>query len=118
MVGACHVLQQIQENEQERLLALEREEQEQALARQKMVEMMKDELAKRADKRSKQEILRAELNEANNLIMERRKRENQLEILNDMKILEIQKLKAVSSIRLSIFAAVMSSNNDFFSLFV
>ncbi|CAI2738133.1 unnamed protein product [Dicrocoelium dendriticum] len=96
MLGACQVLTQIQQNRQDRLLELERSEQENALEQQRISEELLKEIANIEVKRQKQAKIRQELNEANDEMRRRREEERERDRLYDLKILEIQKEKAVS----------------------
>lgn len=96
MLGACHVLNQIQQNKQDRLLELEKEEQENLLAQQKMAEDRLKEIAERQLKLAEQAKMRAELNEANEEMRKKREEEKERDRLFDLQIIQIQKEKAVS----------------------
>ncbi|KAF7260115.1 hypothetical protein EG68_02344 [Paragonimus skrjabini miyazakii] len=94
MLGACQVLNQIQQNRQDRLLELERNEQENALAQQRINEELLKEIANREVKHQMQAKIRTDLNNANDDMRRRRAEEQERDRLFDLKILEIQKEKA------------------------
>ncbi|KAA3682382.1 uncharacterized protein DEA37_0013045 [Paragonimus westermani] len=94
MLGACQVLNQIQQNRQDRLLELERNEQENALAQQRINEELLKEIANREVKHQMQAKIRTDLNNANDDMRRRRTEEQERDRLLDLKILEIQKEKA------------------------
>ncbi|KAG5454245.1 hypothetical protein CSKR_113709, partial [Clonorchis sinensis] len=94
MLGACEVLNQIQQNRQDRLLELERNEQENALVQQRISEDLMKEIANREVKRQMQNKIRMDLNEANEAMRKHREEEKERDRLFDLKILEIQKQKA------------------------
>ncbi|VDP94783.1 unnamed protein product, partial [Echinostoma caproni] len=94
MLGACEVLTQIQQNKQDRLLELEREEQENALTQQRLAEERMKDIADREYKFALQAKMRAELNEANDEMRKRREEEKERDRLLDLQIIQIQKEKA------------------------
>ncbi|CAH8467243.1 unnamed protein product [Heterobilharzia americana] len=94
MVGACMVLEQIEQNKQDRLLELERAEQENALAMQRIAEEHMKEIANREKKKKIQEKHRTELNIANEELRKRREIEKEKDRLMDLKIMQIQNEKA------------------------
>ncbi|TGZ70913.1 hypothetical protein CRM22_002923 [Opisthorchis felineus] len=94
MLGACEVLNQIQQNRQDRLLELERTEQENALVQQRISEELMKEIANREVKRQMQNKMRMDLNEANEAMRKHREEEKERDRLFDLKILEIQRQKA------------------------
>nr|VZI41059.1 unnamed protein product [Spirometra erinaceieuropaei] len=94
MLGACEIMKQINQNQQDRLLQLERLEQENAEARRKMAADMLEELDRRAKKRAEQDRLREELNRSNQQMIEMRLKEKEQDRLFDLKILKEQQDKA------------------------
>ncbi|CAH8441398.1 unnamed protein product [Schistosoma bovis] len=94
ILGACRVLEQIEENKQDRLLELERTEQENILATQRIADENMKEIANREKKRKIQEKMRIELNIANEELRKRREIEKEKDRLMDLKIMQIQNEKA------------------------
>ncbi|TNN07034.1 Cilia- and flagella-associated protein [Schistosoma japonicum] len=94
MIGACKILEQIKENEQDRLIELERVEQENILATQRIADEHMKEIVNRENKRKIQEKLRIELNIANEELRKRREIEKEKDRLMDLKIMQIQNEKA------------------------
>ncbi|VDP64428.1 unnamed protein product [Schistosoma mattheei] len=98
ILGACRVLEQIEENKQDRLLELERTEQENILATQRIADENMKEIANREKKRKIQEKMRIELNIANEELRKRREIEKEKDRLMDLKIMQIQNEKAMCKI--------------------
>lgn len=96
MLGACEIMKQIAHNEQDRLLQLEKMEQENTEARRKMAKDMLTEMDRRQKKREEQEMLREDLNFANSQMIEVRIKEKEQDRLFDLKILKEQQEKAAS----------------------
>ncbi|VDQ16925.1 unnamed protein product [Trichobilharzia regenti] len=96
MLGACMVLEQIEQNKQDRLLDLERAEQENALVTQRIAEERMKEIVNREEKKRIQEKHRTELNIANEELKRRREIEKEKDRLMDLKVMQIQNEKAVS----------------------
>ncbi|TPP39651.1 cilia- and flagella-associated protein 45 [Fasciola gigantica] len=94
MLGACEVLTQIQQNKQDRLLELEREEQENLLTQQRIAEERMKDIANRELKYAEQAKMRAELNEANEEMRRKREEDKERDRLFDLQIVQIQKEKA------------------------
>ncbi|THD24049.1 Cilia- and flagella-associated protein 45 [Fasciola hepatica] len=94
MLGACEVLTQIQQNKQDRLLELEREEQENLLTQQRIAEERMKDIANRELKYAEQAKMRAELNEANDEMRRKREEDKERDRLFDLQIVQIQKEKA------------------------
>ncbi|WAR05574.1 CFA45-like protein [Mya arenaria] len=94
LIGAAKLLEQITENEQDRLLELERKDQEN-VHMQRQVEKMMDEDRVMLDKRKReQEALRTDLNLANEEILARREIKKQQEKAEEHKVIEYMKQKA------------------------
>ncbi|KAM7537326.1 hypothetical protein Aperf_G00000062148 [Anoplocephala perfoliata] len=94
MLGACEIIKQINQNEQERLLALEKTEQENLAMRRKIANEMLEEMNRRIDRKTKQEELRQELDKCSNLMREMRLKKAEEDKILDMKILKEQQAKA------------------------
>nr|CAH8832450.1 unnamed protein product [Trichobilharzia regenti] len=94
MLGACMVLEQIEQNKQDRLLDLERAEQENALVTQRIAEERMKEIVNREEKKRIQEKHRTELNIANEELKRRREIEKEKDRLMDLKVMQIQNEKA------------------------
>lgn len=97
MLGACEIIKQINQNEQERLLALEKTEQENLAMRRKIASEMLEEMNRRIDRKTKQEELRQELDKCSKLMREMRLKKAEEDKILDMKILKEQQAKAVGS---------------------
>lgn len=94
LIGAAKLLEQITENEQERLFELERKDQEN-IQMQRQVEKMMDEDRLSLDKKKReQEVLRHDLNKANEEILARREIKKQQEKAEELKVIEYMKQKA------------------------
>lgn len=96
MMGACKLLEQIEQRKQDELIELERRAQESAAEYEQIVQECMREIASREERRGQQDKLRAELNEANEDMRRRRMVEKERDKLLDLKVLQIQKEKAVS----------------------
>lgn len=94
LLGAMKLMDQIQENEQEKLLDLEKKDMEN-IAMQKYLEKLCGEEAEQLDKkRSAANQLREDLNMANNEMLRRKDMIKEQEYALDMKVLDFQKEKA------------------------
>lgn len=94
LLGAMKIMEQIQENEQERLLDLERKDQENR-AMQKYLDKLCEEEADKLDKRrDDQQNLREELNQCNADIIRRKTLDKEQDRMIESKVLEYQKAKA------------------------
>lgn len=96
MLGACEIIKQINQNEQERLLRLEKTEQENIAARKKIASEMVEEMNRRIDRKTKQQLLREELDKCTDSVREMRLKKAEEERLLDLKIMQEQDAKAVS----------------------
>ncbi|VDD82543.1 unnamed protein product [Mesocestoides corti] len=94
LLGACEIMKQINQNEQERLLNLEKTEQENVAARKKMAAEMLEEMQRRIDKRTQQDLLKEELDKSAELMRTMRLKQAEEDRLFDLKILQEQKAKA------------------------
>ncbi|KAK7105836.1 cilia- and flagella-associated protein 45-like isoform X2 [Littorina saxatilis] len=94
LMGAAKLMEQIHENEQERLFELERKDQEN-IQMQKYVEKLMDEDQSAVEKRkNEQTYLREELNKANREILRRKDVKKEQEKHEEHKVLEYQRKKA------------------------
>lgn len=89
-------MKQINQNEQDRLLRLEKAEQENMAARKKMAAEMIDEMNRRINKKTRQDQLREDLDKSTDLMRRLRMKQAEEDRLFDLKILQEQKAKAVS----------------------
>jgi len=94
LIGAMKIMEQIQENEQERLLDLERKDQENRLMQKYLDKLCEEEADKLDKKRDEQQNLREELNQCNADIIERKELQKEQEKMIEAKVLEYQKSKA------------------------
>nr|CDS17709.1 coiled coil domain containing 19 [Echinococcus granulosus] len=94
MLGACEIINQINQNEQERLLRLEKTEQENMAVRKKIASEMLEEMNRRIDRKTKQQLLREELDKCNDSMRKMRLKKAEEERLLDLKIMQEQKAKA------------------------
>lgn len=94
LLGAMKVMEQIQENEQERLLELERKDQENRLM-QKYLDKLCEEEADKLDKRHAEQLqLREDLHKCNADIIKRKELSKEQEMMLEKKVLQYQKDKA------------------------
>jgi len=94
LLGAMKIMEQIQENEQERLLELERKDQENK-SKQKYLDKLCEEEAERLNKkREEQQRLREQLNQCNSDIIQRKELTKEQEKLIDQQVLKYQQEKA------------------------
>ena len=94
MLGAMKVQEQIQENQQERLLDLERKDQENRVM-QKYLDKLCEEDAEKLEKRHTEQMqLREDLNQCNADIIRRKELSKEQESMLEKKVLEYQKNKA------------------------
>merc|ERR1711976_28877 len=94
LLGAMKVMEQIQENEQERLLDIERKDQENRMMQKYLDKLCEEEADKLECRRAEQTRLREELNKCNDEIMARKELEAKHNKLEDLKVIEWQKNKA------------------------
>lgn len=94
LLGAMKVMEQIQENEQERLLDIERKDQENRMMQKYLDKLCEEEADKLERRRAEQTHLREELNRCNDEIMTRKEVENEQNKLEELKVIEWQKNKA------------------------
>ncbi|VDK39807.1 unnamed protein product [Taenia asiatica] len=94
MLGACEIIKQINQNEQERLLRLEKAEQENMAVRKKIASEMLEEMNRRIDKKTKQQLLKEELDKCTDSVRKMRLKKAEEERLLDLKIMQEQKAKA------------------------
>ncbi|CAH8462160.1 unnamed protein product [Schistosoma turkestanicum] len=93
-LGACRVLEQIEENKLDRLMELERIEQESILETQRIADQNMKEIAEREKKKQIQEKIKIELDIANEELRKRREVEKEKDRLLNLKIKQIQDEKA------------------------
>lgn len=94
LLGAMTLMEQIQENEQEKLLELEKKDMEN-IAMQKYLEKLCAEEAEQLEKkREAASQLREDLNKANNAMLQRKEMAKEQERALDLKVLDFQKQKA------------------------
>ncbi|KAL8592950.1 hypothetical protein ACOMHN_050777 [Nucella lapillus] len=94
LMGAAKLMEQIHENEQERLFELERKDQEN-IQMQRYIEKLMDEDQSAVDKRkSEQTHLREELNKANRDILRRKELKKDQDRAEEEKVLDFQRKKA------------------------
>lgn len=74
---------------------MERKDQEHQLERDRIAILMNEEIKKRSKLKENQEKLRYDLNRSNEEMLERKIKEKELEQLLDLRVLEIQKEKAL-----------------------
>jgi hypothetical protein len=92
---ALQILDQIKENEKQRLLELEAKDQENSQMQRALHKLMEEERDKLVKKRSEQTVLREVLNRANDDMIKRKVQKKEQEKLLDLKVLEFQRQKAV-----------------------
>lgn len=94
LLGAAKLMEQIDENEQERLFELERKDQEN-IQMQRYIEKLMEEDQETLDKKKVEQLdLREELNKANDEILKRKEYKTLQEKAEELKVLEFQKQKA------------------------
>ncbi|VDL19210.1 unnamed protein product [Hymenolepis diminuta] len=94
MLGACEIIKQINQIEQDRLLALEKSEQENMAMRRKIADEMLEEMNRRIDQRTKQIELKEELDKYSNLVREMKLKKAEDDRKFDLKIQQEQQAKA------------------------
>ncbi|CAH1796262.1 unnamed protein product [Owenia fusiformis] len=94
LIGACKILEQIAENEQERLFELERKDQENIQMQKYLERLMEEDRQKLDKKAAEQTELREQLNAANDDILRRREVKKEQEKMVEQKVLEYQRQKA------------------------
>lgn len=94
LLGAMKVMEQIQENEQDRLLDIERKDQENRMMQKYLDKLCEEEADKLDKRRTEQTHLREELNRCNDEILTRKELENEQNKLEELKVIEWQKNKA------------------------
>lgn len=94
LIGACKILEQIAENEQERLFELERKDQENIQMQKYLERLMEEDRDKLEKKAAEQTDLREQLNHANSDILRRRDIKKEQEKMIEKKVLEYQQQKA------------------------
>lgn len=100
MLGACEIIKQINQTEQDRLLALEKSEQENMAMRRKIADEMLEEMNRRIDQKTKQIELKEELDKYSNLMREMKLKKAEDDRKLDLKIQQEQQAKAVSLFRM------------------
>ncbi|KAM3174059.1 hypothetical protein ACTXT7_011314 [Hymenolepis weldensis] len=94
MLGACEIIKQINQIEQDRLLALEKSEQENMVMRRKIADEMLEEMNRRIDQKTKQIELKEELDKYSNLVREMKLKKAEDDRKLDLKIRQEQQAKA------------------------
>lgn len=94
LIGAMKIMEQIEENEQDRLLDLERKDQENRTMKKYLDQLCEEEAEKLKLHRKEQERLREELNKCNTDIAQRKELTKEQERLLEAKVVEFQKEKA------------------------
>ncbi|XP_046342077.1 cilia- and flagella-associated protein 45-like isoform X2 [Haliotis rufescens] len=94
LIGAAKLMEQIQENEQERLFELERKDQENIQMQKYIGKLMEEDQDMKDKRKAEQTDLREELNKANDDIIRRRDVKKLQEQAEEMKVLEYQRQKA------------------------
>lgn len=94
LMGAAKLMEQIHENEQERLFELERKDQENIQMQRYVEKLMEEDQAAVEKKHDEQIKLREELNKANRDILRRKDIKKEQEKMEEHKVLEYQKKKA------------------------
>ncbi|VDO09371.1 unnamed protein product [Rodentolepis nana] len=93
MLGACEIIKQINQNEQDRLLALAKSEQENMLMRRKIAEEMLDEMSRRVNHQTKQDEFRKELDKYADLMREMKLKRAEDDRKLDLKVQQEQRAK-------------------------
>ncbi|RUS83915.1 hypothetical protein EGW08_008329 [Elysia chlorotica] len=94
LLGAAKLMEQIDENEQERLFELERKDQENIQMQRYIEKLMEEDQESLERKKIEQLALREELNKANAEILKRKELKTMQEKAEELKVLEFQKQKA------------------------
>ena len=94
-LGAAKLLEQIQDNEQERLFELERKDQENALMQRYLERLNQEELERLEKKKEEASQLREDLNKANEDILVRKETAKDWEVQQELMLAEYQRAKAV-----------------------
>ncbi|XP_046553089.1 cilia- and flagella-associated protein 45-like isoform X2 [Haliotis rubra] len=94
LIGAAKLMEQIQENEQERLFELERKDQENIQMQKYIGKLMEEDQDMKEKRKAEQTDLREELNKANDEIIRRRDVKKLQEQAEELKVLEYQRQKA------------------------
>lgn len=94
LLGAMKIMEQIQENEQDRLLELERKDHENRAMQVYLDKLCEEEAEKLEKRREEQNMLREELNQCNADIIRRKALDQEQDKMLEAKVLEYQKAKA------------------------
>ncbi|XP_076438329.1 cilia- and flagella-associated protein 45-like isoform X2 [Babylonia areolata] len=94
LMGAAKLMEQIHENEQERLFELERKDQENIQMQRYIEKLMEEDQAAVEKRKSEQTHLREELNKANRDILRRKELKKEQDRAEEEKVLEFQRKKA------------------------
>jgi hypothetical protein len=94
LIGAMKLVEQIEENEQYKLLELERKDQENRHLKAYLDTLCEEEIDKLQKKKEYQAKLRTELNECNADILKRKEIQKEQERVMEQKVLEFQKAKS------------------------
>ncbi|XP_012936580.1 cilia- and flagella-associated protein 45 [Aplysia californica] len=94
LLGAAKLMEQMDENEQERLFELERKDQENIQMQRYIEKLMEEDQGSLERKKLEQLSLREELNKANEEILKRKEIKKLQEKAEELKVLEFQKQKA------------------------
>nr|CDS31649.2 coiled coil domain containing 19 [Hymenolepis microstoma] len=93
MLGACEIIKQINQNEQDRLLALAKSEQENMIMRRKIANEMLEEMSRRVNHQTKQNEFKKELDKYYNLTREIKLKRAEDDRKMDLKVQQDQKAK-------------------------
>lgn len=94
LMGAAKLMEQIHENEQERLFELERKDQENIQMQRYIEKLMEEDQAAVEKRKTEQTHLREELNKANRDILRRKELKKEQERAEEEKVLDFQRKKA------------------------
>lgn len=94
LIGAAKLMEQIDENEQERLFELERKDQENMQMQKYIEKLMEEDQTTLEYRKTEQLDLREELNKANEDILARKEIKKMQEKAEELKVLEFQRKKA------------------------
>jgi len=94
LIGATQILEQIADNEQERLFELERKDQENIQMQKYLEKLMDEDRSKLEKKAMEQHLLRDQLNAANDALLERKKLQTEQDKILELRVAEYQKAKA------------------------
>lgn len=94
LVGAAQILEQISQNEQDRLFELERKDQENIQMQKYLEKLMEEDRMKLEKKHQEQTILREQLNAANAALLDRKTYQKEQEKVLELRVIEYQKQKA------------------------